>query len=193
MIQATAALLVSPGTIVIEDVEFEGPGSGQIAVKMAAAGLCHTTLHIRDSADGWGFPFPLLLGHEGSGVVSATGSDERDLRPGDHVAIACRVPCGVCSMCSRGDPRRCRASAASPARIRRLSDGGEVSPALGIGLFADQVVVDARAAVKMDPLVPLDVAGVFGCAVMTGVGFPVPRWQWLAAAASDCRPSRVRF
>lgn len=170
MIKASAALLVSPGTVVIEDVEFEGPGPGEIAVKMAAAGLCHTDLHIRDSSDGWGRTFPLLLGHEGSGIVTATGRAVSDLSPGDHVAIACRVPCGVCSMCSRGDPRRCRASAASPARIRRLSDGREVSAALGIGLFADQVVVDARAAVKMDPLVPLDVAGVFGCAVMTGVG-----------------------
>jgi len=154
----------------VEDVEFEGPGPGQIAVQMAAAGICHTDLHIRDSSDGWGLAFPLLLGHEGSGIVSAVGPGESDLGPGDHVAIACRVPCGVCSMCARGDPRRCRASAAKPANVRRVSDGEKINPALGIGLFADQVVVDARAAVKLDPLVPLDVAGVFGCAVMTGVG-----------------------
>lgn len=170
MIKAQAALLVSPETLVTEDIEFDGPGPGEVAVKMVAAGLCHTDLHIHDSSDGWGFGYPLLLGHEGSGVISATGEGVTDLSVGDHVAIACRVPCGACSMCSRGDPRRCRSSAANPARILRTSDGSQIRPALGIGLFADHAVADARAAVRIDPMVPLDVAGVFGCAVMTGVG-----------------------
>ncbi len=170
MVRATAALLVGPGTIELDTVEFEGPGPGQIEVAMAAAGVCHTDLHIANSANGWGRSFPMLLGHEGSGVVVQVGDDVPDLSPGDNVAIACRVPCGKCALCLRGDPRRCMASAASPASIKRHSDGAAVLPALGVGLFADRVVVDARSAVRMDRSVPLEIAGVFGCALMTGVG-----------------------
>ena len=170
MVRATAAILTSPGTIELDSVEFDGPNTGQVEVAMVAAGICHTDLHITDSDDGWGRPFPMLLGHEGSGVVVHAGNDVTALSAGDHVAIACRVPCGKCALCLRGDPRRCMASAAAPASIRRLSDDSTVSPALGVGLFADRVVVDARSAVKMDKSVPLDVAGVFGCALMTGIG-----------------------
>ncbi len=169
MVRASAALLVSPGVVEFEEIDFPSVGPGQVEVRMAAAGICHTDLHIRDSADGWGRSFPLLLGHEGSGVVVGTGEGV-SLQIGDHVAIACRVPCGVCELCRRGDARRCRASAPHAAEIRRSEDQTSVTPALGVGLFADTVVVDAMAAVKMDPKIPLDVAAVLGCALMTGVG-----------------------
>lgn len=169
MVRASAALLTSPGLVAMEEIDFAPAGVGQVEVKMAAAGICHTDLHIRDSDDGWGRSFPLLLGHEGSGVVVDVGEGV-SLEVGDHVAIACRVPCGVCALCKRGDARRCRASAPHPAQIRRSSDHTSVTPALGVGLFADTVVVDALAAVKMNPTIPFDVTAVLGCALMTGVG-----------------------
>ncbi len=169
MVRASAALLVSPGVVEVEEVDFSLVGPGQVEVRMAAAGICHTDLHIRDSPDGWGKSFPLLLGHEGSGIVVDAG-DGVLLEPGDHVAIACRVPCGSCALCRRGDARRCKNSAPRPARIQRSTDQSSVTPALGVGLFADTVVVDAMAAVKVDPLIPLDVAAILGCALMTGVG-----------------------
>lgn len=154
----------------LEEVEFEDPSRGQIAVRMAAAGVCHTDLHILDSDDGWGKSFPLILGHEGSGVVEEVGPEVHRLEVGDHVAIACRVPCGSCPLCRRGDTRRCSASSPSPATIRTVPSAEPVTPPLGIGLFAERVVVDAGAAVRIQRSFPLDQAGILGCALMTGVG-----------------------
>jgi S-(hydroxymethyl)mycothiol dehydrogenase len=168
--ETAAALLTSPGEITVEAVEFDPPGQGQIAVRMAAAGVCHTDLHIRDSEDGWGRGFPLLLGHEGSGVVEQVGTGVTVVSPGDRVAIACRVPCGVCALCRRGDTRRCSASSPGAATLRTVDGGTTVTPALGVGLFAERVVVDAGAAVLLPSTFPLDQAAILGCALMTGFG-----------------------
>jgi S-(hydroxymethyl)mycothiol dehydrogenase len=168
--RARAALLAGPGELVVEPVTFEPPGPGEVQVRMAAAGVCHTDLHISNSPDGWGHPFPQLLGHEGAGVVEAVGSGVSGLEPGQAVAIGCRVPCGACALCRRGRPRRCRRSTPRAARCRRDRDGAPVTAPLGVGMFATRVVVDARAAVPMDPAVPLARAALLGCAVSTGVG-----------------------
>lgn len=169
-LKTTAALLTKPGFIDLEEVEFDLPGSGQIVVRMAAAGVCHTDLHIKQSPDGWGRQFPLLLGHEGSGVVEEVGPAVTDILVGDHVAIACRVPCGECTLCRRGDTRRCSNSSPVPARVQISQSKTKVTPALGIGLFAESVVVDANAAVVMPTDFDLHQAAIMGCALMTGIG-----------------------
>jgi S-(hydroxymethyl)mycothiol dehydrogenase len=168
-ITTTAALLTAPGRIELDSVVFDPPGAGQVAVRMSAAGVCHTDLHIRDSADGWGRGFPLLLGHEGAGVVEQVGTGVAGISAGDRVAIACRVPCGRCALCLRGDPRRCAESSPSPATVR-VGEDVSVHPALGVGVFAERVVVDAGAIVRMPPEFPLDQASILGCALMTGIG-----------------------
>ena len=169
-VSSVAAVLQEPGKIAIDTIEFEPPGPGQIQLRMVAAGICHTDLHIRDSSDGWGRRYPMLLGHEGAGIIEAVGPDVVNLSPGDRVAIGCRVPCGICALCQRGDPRRCSASAPAAARMLRGRDGVPVTAALGVALFAERVVVDAGAAVPVDDGVSLEHAALFGCALMTGVG-----------------------
>lgn len=169
-VSALAALLQEPGKIAVDRIEFEPPGPGQVQLKMVAAGICHTDLHLRDSSDGWGRRYPMLLGHEGAGIVEAVGPDVAYLSPGDRVAIGCRVPCGVCPLCRRGDPRRCSASAPEAPRLVRTSDDVPVTAALGVGLFAEHIVLDAGAAVRVEAGVPLEHAALFGCALMTGVG-----------------------
>jgi S-(hydroxymethyl)mycothiol dehydrogenase len=169
-IEATGALLVGPSEISVEQIMFESPGRGQVSVRMSAAGVCHTDLHIADSSDGWGRGFPLLLGHEGSGIVEEVGPEVDHIEMGDHVAVACRVPCGACALCLRGDPRRCHESSPAPSAGIHVSSGEQVTPALGVGLFADTVVVDAKAAVRIPDTFDLAQASILGCAVMTGVG-----------------------
>ena len=165
-----AALLEAPGRLGVAEVAFEGPDPGQILVRMKAAGVCHTDKHLHDSPDGWGRPFPMLLGHEGAGVVEAVGAGVEGIADGDHVAIGCRVPCGGCPQCRRGHARLCQSSAARAPVIEPAAGGGAVLSPMGIGLFAELVPVDARAAVVMDKDIPMGVLGLLGCAVMTGVG-----------------------
>ena len=166
----TAALLDSPGTLMVEEIAFEGPNSGQVLVRMHAAGVCHTDMRLHDAPDGWGFDFPMLLGHEGSGVIEAVGEGVENVKVGDHVAIGCRVPCGQCPQCARGETRLCQASSPSQPEIVRSRDGQTVTSPLGVGLFAGLVPVDAGALVAIEPDVPLTYLGILGCAVMTGVG-----------------------
>lgn len=136
---------------------------------MEAAGVCRTDSHIFHSADGWGSPNPLLLGHEGAGVVEGVGPDITDLGIGDRVIIGSRITCGACATCDRGDPRRCSRSKPSPGMLR-LSDGTLVSQPLGVGLFAERAVVDRRAAAPMPDRLEASHACLVGCAVSTGVG-----------------------
>ena len=165
-----AALLEAPGRLGVDEVAFDGPDDGQVLVRMGAAGVCHTDKHLHDSDDGWGRPFPMLLGHEGAGVVEAVGAAVDGIEVGDHVAVGCRVPCGRCAQCRRGHTRICQSSSARMPSIERAADGQAVLSPMGIGLFARLVPVDARAAVVMERDIPMGVLGLLGCAVMTGVG-----------------------
>ena len=169
-VSSIAALLQEPGVVALDTIEFEAPGPGQVLLRTVAAGICHTDLHIRDSTDGWGRSFPMLLGHEGAGIIEAVGPDVLTLSPGDRVAIGCRVPCGVCAQCRRGNPRRCATSAPGAPRLFRAGDRVPVTAAFGVGLFAERIIVDAGAAVRVEAGVPLEHAAMFGCALMTGVG-----------------------
>ena len=168
--QTRAALLAAPGQLAVEEVTFEGPAPGQVLLRMAAAGVCHTDMHVYDSPDGRGWDFPMILGHEGSGVVEAVGEGVNHLQVGDNAAVGCRVPCGSCAMCQRGDTRRCMASSAISPSIQLAKDGSAVNVPMGIGLFADLIPVDAAAAVRIEPDIPVEKLGTLGCAVMTGAG-----------------------
>ncbi|QEV16952.1 S-(hydroxymethyl)mycothiol dehydrogenase [Streptomyces alboniger] len=152
-------------TIVVPD-----PGPGEVRVSVQACGVCHTDLHYREGAINDDFPF--LLGHEAAGTVEAVGADVVDLAPGDYVVIAWRAPCGACRSCLRGRPWYCFDSR-NAAQAMTLLDGTPLSPALGIGAFADETLVAAGQAVKVDPAARPEAVGLIGCGVMAGYGAAV--------------------
>ncbi|GGV60459.1 oxidoreductase [Streptomyces longisporoflavus] len=156
---------VEEQTIVVPD-----PGPGEVLVSVQACGVCHTDLHYREGAINDDFPF--LLGHEAAGTVEAVGADVSDLVPGDYVVLAWRAPCGACRSCLRGRPWYCFDSR-NAAQPMTLLDGTPLSPALGIGAFAEKTLVAAGQAVKVDPAARPEAAGLIGCGVMAGYGAAV--------------------
>jgi S-(hydroxymethyl)mycothiol dehydrogenase len=152
-------------TIVVPD-----PGPGEALIEVATCGVCHTDLHYREGAINDDFPF--LLGHEAAGTVAAIGEGVTGLAPGDYVVIAWRAPCGRCRSCRRGRPWYCFDSANATQRMT-LADGTALSPALGIGAFADKTLVAAGQAVKVDSAARPEAAGLIGCGVMAGFGAAV--------------------
>ncbi|ANS70331.1 oxidoreductase [Streptomyces lincolnensis] len=149
-------------TIVVPD-----PGPGEALVKIEACGVCHTDLHYREG--GIGDDFPFLLGHEAAGVVEAVGQGVSDVAPGDFVILNWRAVCGQCRACLRGRPWYCFATHNATQKMTLL-DGTELSPALGIGAFAEKTLVAAGQCTKVDPTVAPQVAGLLGCGVMAGIG-----------------------
>ncbi len=143
------------------------PGPGEAVVKVAACGVCHTDLHYREG--GIGDEFPYLLGHEAAGTVEAVGEGVTDLEPGDFVILNWRAVCGQCRACSRGRPWYCF-NTFNAEQSMTLEDGTELSPALGIGAFAEKTLVHAGQCTKVDPDAPATVAGLLGCGVMAGLG-----------------------
>jgi S-(hydroxymethyl)mycothiol dehydrogenase len=143
------------------------PGPGEALVRVKACGVCHTDLHYREGAINDDFPF--LLGHEAAGVVEKVGDAVENIGPGDFVIIAWRAPCGRCRSCRRGRPWYCFDSC-NAAQKMTLDDGTELSPALGIGAFAELTLVAAAQCVSVDPKAPPEAAGLIGCGVMAGLG-----------------------
>src|SRR5258708_11114707 len=143
------------------------PGPGEALVGVQACGVCHTDLHYREG--GIGADFPYLLGHEASGVVEAVGPDVTGLEPGDLVILNWRAVCGQCRACQRGRPWYCFATHNARQKMT-LADGTELSPALGIGAFAEKTLVAAGQCTKVDPRIKPEVAGLLGCGVMAGLG-----------------------
>ncbi len=143
------------------------PGPGEALVGVQACGVCHTDLHYREG--GIGADFPYLLGHEASGVVEAVGPDVTGLEPGDFVILNWRAVCGQCRACQRGRPWYCFATHNARQKMT-LADGTELSPALGIGAFAEKTLVAAGQCTKVDPRIKPEVAGLLGCGVMAGLG-----------------------
>ncbi|MDG4860402.1 S-(hydroxymethyl)mycothiol dehydrogenase [Streptomyces sp. T-3] len=152
-------------TIVVPD-----PGPGEVLVDVQACGVCHTDLHYREGAINDEFPF--LLGHEAAGTIAAVGDGVTDLAPGDYVVLAWRAPCGRCRSCRRGRPWYCFDSL-NATQPMTLLDGTPLSPALGIGAFAEKTLVAAGQAVKVDPAARPEAAGLIGCGVMAGYGAAV--------------------
>jgi S-(hydroxymethyl)mycothiol dehydrogenase len=135
-----------------------------VAVK--ACGVCHTDLHYREGAINDEFPF--LLGHEAAGIVEEVGRDVTEVAVGDFVVLNWRAVCGQCRSCRRGRPWYCFST--HNASQKMTLDGQELSPALGIGAFAEKTLVAAGQATKVDPAAPAEVAGLIGCGVMAGLG-----------------------
>ena len=151
----------------ITTIRVPDPGPGEALVAVLACGVCHTDLHYREG--GIGTDFPYLLGHEASGVVEAVGDGVTDLAPGDFVILNWRAVCGTCRACRRGRPWYCF-STHNAAQKMTLADGTELSPALGIGAFAEKTLVAAGQCTKVDPAIRPEVAGLLGCGVMAGLG-----------------------
>ena len=159
----------------IEEVELDPPGPGEVLVKMAAAGLCHSDLSVINGDRPR--PTPMVLGHEAAGVVEETGAGGDDLKKGDHVIMVFVPSCGHCPPCAEGRPALCEPGAVANtagtllAGGRRLHrNGNEVHHHLGVSAFAEYATVSRRSLIKIDPDLPLDEAALFGCAVLTGVG-----------------------
>ena len=159
----------------IEEVELEAPGEGEILVRVAAAGLCHSDLSVIDGARPR--PLPMAIGHEAAGVVEETGPGVDDLKPGDHVVMVFVPSCGHCLPCAEGRPALCEPGAAANAAGtllrggRRLQLGGQtVNHHMGVSAFSEYATMSRRSVVKVDASLPLDEAALFGCAVLTGVG-----------------------
>lgn len=169
-VEGQAVLLVEPGQpATLEDITIDEPGPGDVLVRLAASGVCHTDLTIK-VLNGNGMKFPIVLGHEGAGYVEQVGPGVTHLKPGDPVVIAYRAPCEQCPACRRGDPRRCYMALRPKPSIHRKKDGALCSQVLRCGTFATHTVVHSKAAIKMPAGMPLDKACLIACGVVTGVG-----------------------
>jgi S-(hydroxymethyl)mycothiol dehydrogenase len=153
--------------VTIETVVVPDPGPGEALVKVQSCGVCHTDLHYREG--GINDEFPFLLGHEAAGVVEAVGEGVTDVAPGDFVILNWRAVCGQCRACLRGRPWYCFATH-NAAQKMTLTDGTELSPALGIGAFAEKTLVHAGQCTKVNPAASPAAAGLLGCGVMAGLG-----------------------
>src|SRR5687768_16132771 len=153
--------------VTVETITVPDPGPGEALVRVKACGVCHTDLHYREG--GINDDFPFLLGHEAAGVVESVGDDVTDVAPGDYVILNWRAVCGQCRACLRGRPWYCFATYNATQKMT-LADGTALSPALGIGAFADKTLVAAGQCTKVNPDVAPTVAGLLGCGVMAGLG-----------------------
>src|SRR3954464_1586859 len=157
--------------VTIETINVPDPGPGEALVQVQACGVCHTDLHYREG--GINDDFPFLLGHEAAGVVEAVGDDVTSVAPGDFVILNWRAVCGNCRACNRGEPWYCFNTHNATQRMTLAEGpdaGTELSPALGIGAFAEKTLVAAGQCTKVDPSARPAAVGLLGCGVMAGIG-----------------------
>ncbi|MFI1938547.1 Zn-dependent alcohol dehydrogenase [Streptomyces purpureus] len=152
---------------VVDDLEVRDPGPGEVQVEIAAAGLCHSDLSVIDGTIP--FPAPVVLGHEGAGVVAAVGPGVGHVAPGDHVALSTLANCGACADCDRGRPTMCRKAIGMPRQPFSRA-GRPLHQFASNSAFAERTVVKAVQAVKIPDDIPLTSAALIGCGVLTGVG-----------------------
>ncbi|MGI5413381.1 S-(hydroxymethyl)mycothiol dehydrogenase [Streptomyces chartreusis] len=163
--------VIAPGkdeAVRVETIVVPDPGQGEAVVRVQACGVCHTDLHYKQG--GISDDFPFLLGHEAAGVVESVGDGVTDVAPGDFVILNWRAVCGNCRACLRGRPWYCFATHNAGQKMTLAATGQELSPALGIGAFAEKTLVAAGQCTKVDPAVAPAVAGLLGCGVMAGIG-----------------------
>jgi S-(hydroxymethyl)mycothiol dehydrogenase len=153
----------------VEALTVESPGPREVLVRVLACGLCHSDLHVVETK-GWGMRFPILLGHEGAGVVEEVGSEVRSVAPGDRVVVAWRAPCGECQQCRRGDRRRCSSQLRAKRRLHRAADGALLTPFLRCGTLADRAIVHEACAVPVPEELPVEHAALLACGLSTGAG-----------------------
>jgi S-(hydroxymethyl)mycothiol dehydrogenase len=149
------------------DIVIPDPGPGEVVVAVTACGVCHTDLTYREG--GINDEYPFLLGHEAAGTVEAVGAGVTNVEPGDFVILNWRAVCGQCRACKRGRPWYCF-NTFNASQKMTLTDGTELTPALGIGAFADKTLVHEGQCTKVDPATDPAVAGLLGCGVMAGIG-----------------------
>jgi NDMA-dependent alcohol dehydrogenase len=174
--KATAAVLYEAGRkFEIRDVDVAAPRAGEVLVRMAAGGVCHSDLHVMTGH--LAAPLPAILGHEGAGVVAEVGPGVTSVRAGDHVIPLWRVSCGECEHCSGGRPALCAAGLEIRRTGRLLdgtsrftADGAEIKHFNGVSTFSAYSVIPERAVLRIPDDLPLDRAALLGCAVITGVG-----------------------
>jgi S-(hydroxymethyl)mycothiol dehydrogenase len=165
-VQAVVALAKGEPVVTVSIV-VPDPGPGEAVVKIQACGVCHTDLHYREG--GINDDFPFLLGHEAAGIVESVGSDVQSVAPGDFVVLNWRAVCGECRSCRRGRPQYCFNTHNATQKMT-LTDGTPLSPALGIGAFAEKTLVAAGQCTKVDPAARPEAVGLLGCGVMAGLG-----------------------
>jgi S-(hydroxymethyl)glutathione dehydrogenase/alcohol dehydrogenase len=166
-----AVLYEAKKPLVVEDVEIEEPKTGEVLVKVAAAGVCHSDLHFMEGS--WPFRLPAILGHEGAGVVERVGEGVTLVQPGDHVILTWVAPCGQCRNCVRGKPYLCNSNPAASMKdgTTRLKKGDQsIFHFLGVSSFAQHLIAHETAMVKVREDAPLEKVALIGCGVMTGVG-----------------------
>jgi S-(hydroxymethyl)glutathione dehydrogenase / alcohol dehydrogenase len=152
------------------DVELAEPAADEVLVRVTDSGICHSDRTVQLGSQDR--PLPLILGHEAAGVVERVGSGVHGLQPGDHVVGCNSANCGQCLWCARGLPQHCsdKGQARADGSPRLFRDGGQVHAFVGLGGFADHMLVSQRALVRIPPEMPLDKAALLGCAVLTGMG-----------------------
>jgi len=166
-----AAILPAVGApFDITQIELPQPGPGQVRVRLAAAGVCHSDLSLANGT--LRQPVPAVLGHEGAGTITVVGEGVTSVAPGDRVVLNWAPSCGACHFCELGEPWLCANAAAGAAHpyAKRLDDGSELYPGLGTAVFAEETVVAANAVLPLPDGVPLAEAALLGCAVLTGYG-----------------------
>ena len=171
-----AAVLAQVGQpLAVREVNLEPPRAGEVQVRMAASGVCHSDLSVQNGT--LLMPLPMVLGHEGAGVVEAVGEGVTDLAPGDHVVVSWVPQCGECYFCRRGQGELCErgsggmvSGALLDGTSRFTLDGGPLFQMAGTGTFAERSVIPAIGAVKIPDDIPLNTAALMGCSVLTGVG-----------------------
>ncbi|MBA3419327.1 MAG: S-(hydroxymethyl)mycothiol dehydrogenase [Geodermatophilaceae bacterium] len=156
--------------VTVETIVVPDPGPGEALVRVQACGVCHTDLHYREG--GINDDFPFLLGHEAAGLVESVGDGVTDLAAGDYVILNWRAVDGECRACRRGEPWYCFSTHNATQKMT-LTDGTELSPALGIGAFAEKTLVAAGQCTKVDNRARPEAAGLLGCGVMAGFGAAV--------------------
>ena len=163
---------LAPLTIEAVDID-EKPWGREVLVRTVATGMCHSDLHVIDGQSRFPLDRPMVMGHEGAGIVEAVGSEVTTLRPGDHVVACLSGFCGSCAQCLGGHPNLCVGGAVArpesgPARISQK--GQPFRTFTGIGSDAERMLLHENSLVKIDPDLPLDLASIVGCGVLTGVG-----------------------
>ena len=159
--------------LTIEAVDIDKPWGHEVLVRTAATGVCHSDLHVVDGVGRFPLDRPIVLGHEGAGIVEAVGADVTTIKPGDHVVACLSGFCGNCPQCLSGHPNLCTGGIVTRAEnsAPRLSQKGQpFRQFIGISSYAEKMLLHENSLVKIDPELPLDQAALVGCGVLTGVG-----------------------
>jgi len=182
-------VVLSDEGVALEEVTLDPPGEHEVRVRVVANGLCHTDLHVIETG-GWGMKLPVLLGHEGAGIVEELGPGVTTVAEGDRVVIAWRAPCGdSCPACRRGGPRRCSNNLRARRRSHRAADGALLTPVLRCGTLSDAVVVHEACAVKVPEELPFEQACLLACGFSTGAGAALwtsPVYKGASVAVIGC-------